>query len=252
MRRALVILMLVLCVPAAAQNESRGTLFYDYDLDNATDYVYGTLTGLSATPFGSPIRVDVAIKTTGSSTSVTAVTAATSPFAAVAVNDVLAVRRGDGTTDLRRVTARADADNVTVDTAVDWSAGFAFGYYDATYGTAGTSGWTPVAQATRLQLEWHVKQLNVTGGILVRVQCRTNTLDTQPVTVWPDPTSSASTDECKKGTMTAVIDCALIVTGRWDACRLGFKIGTADDGGDTGADAEKISASVTVTRGGAQ
>lgn len=234
MRRWFALALLLLAPAASAQNESKGQLFYDYDLDDATNYVYGAMRTAGASSgdtlpvYGSPILVNTRIKTTGSSTSVTAETAATNPFTDVAVGDVLAVRRADGTTDLRRVTVRTDANNVTVDTAVDWSSGFSFGYYDFTSGTAGTSGWFSVRGSTDTWLRWHVKQLTVTGGISVRVQCRTATLDPQVVTVWPDPTNSASTDECKKGNFTAVTDCALGVTGVWDDCRLGFKVGTSD------------------------
>lgn len=227
MRRALAILLFLLAGSVEAQR--KGQFIVDYPLD-ATSYTYCAATNNNGqVSTMTPIPGAAAIKTTGSSAAVTAVTALTSPFANVAANDILAVRRNDGSTDLRRVTVRTDADNVTVASVVDWSDGFGFGYYDVTCGTGAESGWAVVSGAETRLVEWHVKQLVVTGGIDVRVQGRNRSLDSQPITLYPDPANSASTDECKKGNFTAVNSCSLVVTGAYDQLRIGFKIGTSDD-----------------------
>lgn len=144
----------------------------------------------------------------------------------------------------RRVVSSATPTTLTVTAAVDLSGngteGYAWDYRKVSCGTGAEDGWQLTANSLWADAAWQIDQLNVTGGIDVRVQCRDP--GTAAYTVYPDPANSASTNECLKGNFTAANACKLIITGHWQECRVQFKIGTNDDGGDTGADAESISA----------
>lgn len=129
---------------------------------------------------------------------------------------------------------------VAIDLSANGTAGYAWQFRKVSCGTGAEDGWLLTARSTWTEVSWQVDQLNVTGGIDVRVQCRDSGL--AAYTVYPDPANSASANECLKGNFTAVNACRLIVTGHWGECRIQWKIGAADDGGDTGADAESLSA----------
>lgn len=242
-KRFMLAVLLSLALPAAA-----GEQVYVRELDlDATSYTHCSTTSTTA---GRGRIVNA-----GSSTTITTVNSV-SGFGQLRAGDEIFVTipvAGVMTRTRRVISAPSSGghSSIVLTAALDLSgngtSGFAWDFALVSCGTGAEDGWLLSAQALWTDVTWQVDQLNVTGGIDVRVQCRgTGPTATAAVTVYPDPANSASTDECKKGNFTAVNACRLIVTGHWSQCRIGFKIGTNDDGGDTGANAESISAFLTT------
>lgn len=236
----------LLAVFARAQSSTEATLFAVYDAD-ATDPTYGKFTGVNGDAFGAPIRVNVPIETSGSSTTVTAVTASSAPFASVGVGDMLLTRTSPGATQaIRYVTARASADSITVNSAInlDVDGGVSFDWRDFTSGTTSADGWVTLDKQGGLVVV-HLTQINATS-VIVNVQGgKSSVAGTIPVPLYPDPADTA-TDTCHTGVLTAAKTCSYRIPKFYDAVRVGLDVDT-DDGGDTGANAEIIT--VTVTRG---
>jgi hypothetical protein len=72
--------------------------------------------------YEQPIRRNVRITSVGSSTSFTALSALSTPFAGLAVNDIIRIPYSAGVIYDRRVVTYTDANNIVVDTALDISA----------------------------------------------------------------------------------------------------------------------------------
>jgi hypothetical protein len=137
---ALLILALLPAIPAQAQS-TQATFFSAYDV-SATSPIYCVQTGQNGNATDAPpIRGFAAIITSGSSTTVTSATASTSAFRDVVVGDVLFIRQDPAmTTTVRYVTARASADSITINSAVNITAATMFSFRHQTCGTAATSG----------------------------------------------------------------------------------------------------------------
>jgi hypothetical protein len=241
--------LLVVAMPARAQDPVAGNFAIRYDLDSTT-LIYPRVIG-QGSPFSGPSAGSAPIKTTGSSVSVAAVTAGTNPFANLAVDDVLVVSRATGTTDIRVIVAKADADNVTVDLAVDWSAGFQFRWLDTQTGTSEGDGWINVGNYQSRMITFQLEQISgVTGGIDTRIECRSGGIDTHPTIVWPGASGTAAS--CGAGTLaggfcnftaagiasrTAVL---LNLEEAWRQCRFGMKIGVSETAESVEGDKERI------------
>lgn len=242
-RIAALLLLMGLLVPtlfAQGNNPKMGSfiILRAYDLDSTT-YIYPVL---SQGIFPGPGRA----VTVGSSTTVTASTnpASAAPFQPIGVGSVLYF--GDPASSIRTVTAKASDTSITVDTAIDLStnstAGYGFAYQTLTTGATATDGWfrlgSPnISSAIQIQID----QLNVTGGIDVRVECRLAGGD--PVSAFYRNVTTAGI-----GGGTGTSDTGRIVyeiLPHFRECRLGLKIGGADDGNDLTTNAESISAWVT-------
>lgn len=227
MKKILAVLaFLLVAAPVWAQNhiQKDAILTYNYDL-TSTSYIYCTYTGKNGDPWGDAggIPSPANVKTTGSSTTVDALTASTNPFAQVAVGDLLIFRYG-GTNYQRRVTARASADQLTVDTAIDLgTAGVPFEFYRAACGTTASDGWLDVNLFYNLTFVRTITTINATS-IDSQVECRQNL----------NPTAAVIIDT-KNATATGAYAVTLYA-GAWDACRLGMKINT-----DTGAQSITVS-----------
>lgn len=224
----------------------------DYDLDSAS-YIYVATTGESDLVLSGPRKRAVLIQTSGSSASVTATTATTAPFQGIATGatggggDFLFFNIG-GLTTQRVITARADADNVTVDTAIDLSTATRFSWRRLTSGTAATDGWVPMTGFNTASFAWQIKQSDG-GSIDVKVEC-------EPISSAEGTSSSqqqvytknvVAPYGCPSAAGSGACDTLIIgAPGMFDRCRLGFKINT--DSSDAGANLEKISASFTGTR----
>lgn len=231
--------------PAAAQALREAVLFWNYELD-ATSYTYCIFTGTGGDPFGRDNAGRAAIKTTGSSTTVTAVTAGSGPFRDMAVGDYIAVTV-DQVVTYRYIATRTDQDNITVTgprptdaAAVDWEnagAGRNFTWRRRTCGTGATAGWINVADFTWVGVQYDIAQMNATS-IDVQIQGRDTTRGSNPVTIWPP--NPIGTGVCETGNYTAARICEVVINpNTHSAIRVGFKINT-DDVGDTGANAEDI------------
>jgi hypothetical protein len=132
---------------------------------------------------------------------------------------------------------------LTLTAAADWTGGFTWRFRKPTCGTGAENGWLSVANGYKVTIKWQATTINATS-VGYTVECRDNyDSDGAAVTVWPDPANSASTDQCKSGTITtagATSRCSLVVQGGWDQCRVGFKVNT-----DTGV--QDVSAFLNVT-----
>lgn len=230
-------------------------VLYRYDLD-ATAVTYFKLSGEGNNT--GTIAGTKPITTSGSSTTVAAVTADDLPFRDLGVGDVLFVQRSaDLTTDIRWITAKASGDSVTVNAAVNWeqTGGFAFRWLDFSSGTADTDGWLDYSSCGTGMLTWQLDQMNATS-VDVRVEAKVDSLDTKPVVIYPGESSDCgaggtlASGYCQFGTagITARFFLVMGQGEHYDAVRVGMKINT-DDGGDTGANAEMITITLSCDPG---
>lgn len=240
--------LLLGALPARAQSTASFMVLYDLD---ATAVTYCRVTGSDGSPFGTWIPGGGKIFTSGSSATTSEVLASSNPFTPVSVSDVVQVDLGTGPQNvlLRAVAARASAAQITVGAA--WnidnsSAGYNFGWKKTTCGTAATSGWISVAGFNKFTLTFSLIQISATGGVDVQMQCRGQDVGAQPVQVFP----SCTTGACNtfQNYTTAGIASSTTVVGNepWGECRIGVKIGSADDGGDFTTNAEQITAGLTL------
>lgn len=210
----------------------------DYDLDS-TSYVYPHSTGALQRTWGPGNVGHGKIETSGSSTTVTGVVGADDPFANLAVGDELEIVY-QGFTYFRYVAAKASSDSITVNTAIDLTNDAAFRWRDRTNGTAATSGWVPVHGMQSVLYQIDIDQLNVTGGIDVKVECRIIGATTSAVLI-NDPVDNETA-------VTSTGYSIHLQVAQFDECRMGIKIGTADDVDDLTTNTEKISIKVTGVR----
>lgn len=256
MKRLLVLLFGLALAPglAQAQEVKKATLFYQFDVDSST-VNYPLHTGVDNSPFGADRVVSAAgakISTVGSSTTVTATTALTVPFALLGVGDVISVKiGGDAAPVFRIITAKASGDSVTVNAAIDLSAdatGYFFGWRKYVGGTTATSGWFDVSNLTDIAIGVQYDQGDL-DALAVRWECRVQSMDTQPQYVHPG--ASTATGICGPGTPATLSTYCSFATagagqsltvrdiGKWDECRIGLKFVTTDTS-DAGANVEKV------------
>jgi len=237
MRRLLLALafMLASAVPGLAQtNTAYFAINYDVALEQPT-FTYCTMNGARGDPFQDPIPVAIPIDTVGSNTTVEAVTPGTNPFANVGIGDRIFVRLGSGTdqTEQRTVITNADDDTITVDTAVDWSAGYEFSYLDLVCGTAATDGWINVTSVDTIQMTVEYAAGDLTGLDVVYECKEGGGVNAVPVQVYPGPSS-----ECGFGTLNTNV-CTFVLgdvfsrkipENIFSFCRVGLAWRTADGG----------------------
>lgn len=214
MRKKLLLAVLAALLPlvssAQGPSQAQGFVLWAWDLTE-TSYTYCVMGGQGGHPFATPLVNYAAIKTTGSSTSVTEAVAGTNPFTYLAVGDMLLVRRDPNYFDRVVIVTRTDAANVVVSSAVDWSAGYPFSWLDRTCGTAATNGWFPVGTFTTItaQTEWVTK--NATS-LEMQTECAMG--EGSPVI---SETYSFTAAGNHAHTITA---------GVYDRCRVGLKLTT--------------------------
>lgn len=235
---AALLALFVGAVGAQAQSTVELPLCSDFDLDS-TSYTYCVTTGIEGNPFGTPFSTPGArVTTSGSSTTVTAATATSAPFAQATAGDELMFTY-NGTTVRRYVVTASSVDSVVVNAAVNFATpGATVKRLKRTCGTSATSGWFPVRNTIGGSVTYSIDQLDVTGGIDVKFECRNQS---------SVATANTVTAVVNKTAVTAVV-IQWDETFPWHECRLGFKIGSADDGVDTTTHLEQITAFVTERR----
>lgn len=243
-------------VAQPSRNVQRVYLLFQYDLDSTTA-VSGSYVG--------PSSILTKISTSGSSTTVAAVTSTSAPFNLVSVGDLIQFNltspgaAGSAVVTTRRVTAKASADSITVDTAVNIpTAGVTFSYYKFTAGAG--AGWVALGEnATGFEIYTQLDQLNV-GANSIGFKIEGRYTDAANVVtafnIWPG--TNSSTAKCESGTFSSgfcnytavntVPPFASMGLTHPSQVRLVTKINTADDGGDTGADAESITAILVIVK----
>jgi hypothetical protein len=258
-RFLLALALLALAAPSFAQQQDVqvGQLAYRYDLD-ATTFEFCKLGGINGDPYQSPIPGSANIKTTGTSTTVDAVSG--TPFGQVGVGDVLISQQPDGVTETVIVTAATSNVQVEVDPAVDWENsgnGFPFSWYNLECGNTGEDGWVaaPPGQHAGIILTVEYDAGDLTGGLDVLWEARGANLGSQAVQVYPGGGSDCggfatlNTDVCTLDTAqvgTPKARLAIQVDPNYfQQFRVGIKANTADPGDPTN---ESIDILVTSIR----
>lgn len=237
-RRPLVTLALLALALLPSVAEAQGqpvsrTLGVKFDLDSTT-YTAVCTTGANGNTLDSSIQGRGKIGNSSSSTTVTAEDGALDVFDLLAVGDIVWINVA-GATYERRIDTKTSADEVVLNTAIDLSAdadGYTFSWFDST-STTGDSCWIPVRAFSDWIFTAAVEQISVTGGIDVALQCKPYGSGAAAIT------ASSVTNVTTAGIAGRIMYYS--APGfRPDACRVVVKIGSADDGADTGADAEQI------------
>ncbi len=232
MAYALLIALLFVAPSWAQSGKTTANLVVGYDVASTT-LTYPAMVGARGDPWGDPLKVAIPIDTTGSSTTVDAVTAASLPFTDLAVGDMLIVRRDNSVTDQVWITAKASGDQVTVNTAVDWSAGYTFEWMDLVEGTGAGDGWISVSGFRYAQLDVLYEAGDLTGLDVVW-ECKTASPFSAPVQVYPGPS-----DDCGFGTLNTNVctyatvgdrQAVELVSSLFSFCRVGLAYRTADGG----------------------
>lgn len=228
-------LVLALLIPAKYSNAgstSNAEFTVKYDLD-ATEVTYCTLGPARALPG--------LVETSGSSVTTTEV-ADTDPFAGLAAGDILIASKDSTNRFVRSIITFTSASEVVVDAAWDLSADYQVSARELECGTGAENGWLDVGGFDVWAVLLEIDQMNVTGGIDVRIECRTGNLNASPVQVFPETDPGAS-NTYQNYDGTAGIELRTLTIGNgyiFQQCRVGIKIGTSDDGGDLTTNAERI------------
>lgn len=254
MRKALILIFALFAGTSYAQDTRKATYITNYDLD-ATDYTYCVTTGNTGGAWDPNIPGKGNVETSGSSTTVTGVTGAADSFGPPAAGDIVFFKKNDGSVLIRYIVTNADADTITVNTAVDLdvTGGVAWEWRKVTCGTGATNGWIDLAGFTGKKISLEITQMVATGGVDFKFECRDNTYVSTSHVVYPGESSDCGVN----GTLaSAVCNVASGATGswdlvftpeeQWDACRVGVKIGSADDGDDLTTNAEIINIYLVV------
>jgi hypothetical protein len=249
----------LLALPTQAQQTDSGTgnLAFAFDVDSLTQ-TYTKLTGQNVSVFGSPMLGSAPITTGGLSTVVTTAVSGT-PFAGLAVGDVLIANMADGTRPERVIDVFTSSVQVSVDTV--WTlptTGVTFGWKKFSSGTTVNDGWVPLVAAPAGSVLFWVQydQGDLTVGLDAQIQCKGNFLGAAPIVVYPGPGATCgfgtlSTDVCRFAT--AGINSRFIYQlspqSGFSFCRVGLKVGTAGaDTSDAGANRERVTVGVTYVR----
>jgi hypothetical protein len=225
----------------------KGYFTVRYDLD-ATTMTFCTAVGVDGTVWDAQDKAgDAQVDNSGSSTTITD-TGTGHPFTNVAVGDELLIDVA-GVLTPRGVIARASADSITVDEAIDLSAAdYDFTYRDTTCGTASTSGWVYVGNLHDLTVFFDLSQYTGDGnGLDIRLQGSISTPDgyTNITQLWPtDKEVGGAATVANLLTAGETSNVMIRVQEPIEYIRLGMLHHTADDGTDTTTDAEQITAGI--------
>lgn len=250
-RLAVVVLALLPCAASSQIEEREIPLASLYDLDS-TSYIYCVTTGANGQVLNN--GTNNFVRVTSSTTTLAAVTALTSPFTSVAVGDEVTVVVS-GIARTRVITAKASDDSVTMNAGFVDATGTAvnvtnvqFTYRDRTCGTAATDGWFPVSTYRGANVSLQVTQISVTGQIEFIIQCRKSGVDDSPIDVYAE----GMTAYRPGGYNAAQVDNDEIILHNgvvlFNMCRVGMLIDSADDGSDTGVDAEQVTVKLLLSR----
>lgn len=225
MRKTLLAMLALLAAPLFADDY---LIARDFNLDGTT-YVYPTLctlTGGSAAGQcpGSGYDVQRKITTSGASSATVTAVSSNAAFDLVAVGDMILISP-DGaevtTPALRRVTAKASSNSITVDSVITIAAaGANWRLWTLTAGTgAAGDGWFRMdARAATIQVQ--IDQMSVTGGIDYSLECGMSPLGTS---------TPLTSDSVATANIASASTVTLVVAEPYDLCRLGLKIGTNDN-----------------------
>jgi hypothetical protein len=218
-KKALVVLLVLLPSLVYAQNQNVASFAIRYDVDSGTA-TYCRMEGANGSPWGAPNQAIGRIKTTGLTTTVDEETAAQAPFTGLAAGDVLLINAGL-VQYVRSIVTYTSASQVVVDEALN-IAGASFSWYKLSCGTGITAGWIDVAPGTDKTLTVQYNAGNLTGGLDVLWQCKAAGPDAQPIQVYP------ASGVMNLPTAGAAIGTGLVIYEQWSSCRVGLAFHTAD------------------------
>jgi hypothetical protein len=231
--------------PVQAQSQSQQLVIqFKYNLNSTTE-TYCAL-GNEVTDLD---RVQDATSTTMTAVSGT-------PFANVAVGDMITgvdQPSSGGESFVNSVVARASATSITINTAISPDVNptltsATLKHRTLACGTAPNSGAFNVAIFKYFTVQIDIQQMVLltpgTSSIDTRIVCRTGNMS-QWLQVYPILVPPAVTPSYVSSTV--VGGWARTFNEEFSQCRVGMKINSADDAGDTGTNAEQVT--VTVTGG---
>lgn len=244
MKTKLILLLIALLAPVSgmAQGLSQSLALYRYNLNSTTE-TYCVL-GTERTSTG---RVDTSGKSWTASSGL--------PFADVAVNDYVRAVQVPGSPQTESSVEVRTSDTEIAGAEANAPAGWppfvyttvsdaALYYRKVACGAGYEDGKISVAGASKISITFGIAQLDLTGGIDIRVACR-NLGGAPWVQVFPALTPPALGPTYLNYTTSAQV--LFESQGLYSDCRVGMKIGTADDGsGDLGEFAEQVSIFVTL------
>lgn len=183
------------------------------------------------------------VETSGSSTTVTSVTASSGALENVDVGDIVRfVVTGSGEVYERVVVTNADDDTITIDEALDLSAdGYAYSYRTLLRSPEDDDGVIPVAGFDSAAFVFLLHQAG--NDIDTRVQCRVGGAGSGWVTVSDEAQSASAT------LVTEVVTVDLSATP-YDECRAGLQFATSDADGDAAAELEIVTIQFVGVVGG--
>ena len=193
-------------------------------------------------PFGSyaislPITTSAALSTTVTSVSTNGA------FTNVAVGDLLLISM-KGRTYERKVTARASANSITVNQAINIpAAGVTFALKRFWFSpNPAHEMFIPVGGFDTLTVNWSVDANANTGGVVTLLQCTDSKQPDFPTTPWVQINTTTVASAGTQSPTTESINLDLLP---YQFCRFGMRFGTGDDG--DGAD-EDINLSVVLLK----
>ncbi len=202
------------------------TITVGYTTGSPNQYVaYGKRNDLSdgtrrVDPAGVyPVGVRIQNNTT---TTLIATTLLTAPFRDVVVGDLLYLPV-KGAAQIRRVSAKADNDNVTVNSAIALdTAGVTFSFARFYISSDPVDGWLPVSGWDAGAFVFVVDANADVGGVVSTVEC----------TLWPGGPfgfTQVDTDTIATGTTGSAVSSIDFRLAPYRFCRFGMKFGTNDD-----------------------
>jgi len=241
--------------PLLFSAETKNASFaYNYDVDSAS-LTYVRMVGQNGDPFGGSMVGPGTIKTVGSTTTVTENVASSNPFRDVGVGDVIQVSTSTTTRFTRVVVAKASDASITVDTAVDLTAGYSWRWWDTQVGTTINDGWIDVGQMSTVAMTVQYEQGDL-DGLRVRWECKTASLGANPVIVYPGESSDCGiggtlvVDRCNFATAGVTARLTVAVTDNpFAACRVGLAF-AATDTSEAGANLEQVTVTISTVKPG--
>lgn len=179
------------------------------------------------------------IETSGSSATVTEVTASSNPFEGLKAGDVLVVSNSGARPTYRVIDTWTDAGEVVVDEAVDWSAQVEFSYYVIDAGSGAQDGWVDVGGCRNTSVTVQLAQYTGdTNGVDWWVECREGPGEPLPTQIYPDNEAGAAVRNFLLANREGRT--RLDINSRYDSCRVRVFHNTLDDATDTGTAREEF------------
>ena len=216
--------------------QQRIPIMSDFNADTVGSFMYCVTTGtfnLANNPFRDS---NIPIKTAGSSTTLTAFSAGTSPFLNLTAGDELSL--SDGT--YAYVVSKSTSDTVVINKAIDLTptstTGFPFSWKKRVCGTTATSGWFNVTRFSEFTLFFQADQGDA-SSLDATLECEILGGASAPNQIWLKNYLLATYGNANTGRTAFSVSSV-----RFDRCRIGVRL--TDDASDVGVATEKVSAYV--------